>query len=151
MTDETRDRASASWRGVDVTRTGEGRFQATNQRGGVLQFGSGDDDDFSPVELFLVALAGCAGLTVEAITSKRATPTSFDVTGEGHKIRDDDGSHLVDLRVTLDIAFPDGPDGDRAREVLPRAVQQTHDRICSVSRTVALGEPVEYAVSEPPH
>ena len=151
MTDETRDRASASWRGVDVTRTGEGRFQATNQRGGVLPFSSGDDDDFSPVELLLVALAGCAALNIEAITGKRATPTSFAATGEGHKIRDDNGSHLVDLRITLDIAFPDGPDGDRAREILPRAIQQTHDRICSVSRTVALGEPVEYAVSEPPH
>ena len=35
--------------------------------------------------------------------------------------------------------------------MLPRAVQQTHDRICTVSRTVALGEPVDYVVVEIPH
>lgn len=150
MDDQTRDRTSSSWRGIDVARTGEGRFEATNRRGGVLPFGSGsgDDSDFSPVELLLVALAGCAAVNVEAVTSRRATPTSFAVSCEGHKVRDDDGNHLVDLRIGLDITFPEGPDGDRAREILPRAVQQTHDRICTVSRTVALGEPVEYAVSD---
>jgi hypothetical protein len=28
--------------------------------------------------------------------------------------------------------------------MLPRAIQQTRDRLCTVGRTVALGEPVEY-------
>lgn len=151
MSDEIRDRTSPTWRGIEVTRTGDGLFEATNQRGGTLPVGAGDDRDFTPVELFLVSLAACGASNVEAITSRRATPTTFTVTGEGHKVRDDGGNHLVDLRVTFDITFPDGPDGDRAREVLPRSVQQTHDRICTVSRTVDLGEPVEYAVVEPPH
>jgi putative redox protein len=150
MTDEIRDRTSATWRGIEVTRTGDGLFEATNQRGGVLPFSSGDNSDFSPIELFLAALAGCAAVNVEGITSRRATPTTFTVAGEGHKIRDDDGNHLVQLTISFDVSFPEGPDGDRAREMLPRAIQQTHDRICSVSRTVALGEPVEYAVTEPP-
>ena len=55
------------------------------------------------------------------------------MTAEGHKVRDEGGGHLVDLRVTFDVRFPEGPDGDRAREFLPRAMQQTHDRICTVS------------------
>jgi putative redox protein len=148
MTDETRDRTSPSWRGIEVTRTGDGRFQAVNERGAVIPLASGDTSDFTPVELLLAALAGCAAVTVESITSRRATPTSFVVAAEGHKIRDDGGNRMVDLRVSLDVAFPDGPDGDSAREALPRAVQQTHDRICTVSRTVELGEPVEYAVVE---
>jgi hypothetical protein len=62
----------------------------------------------------------------------------------GHKVRDENGSHLVALTIHLDVRFPDGADGDRAREMLPRAIQQTRDRLCSVGRTVALGEPVEY-------
>ncbi len=152
MSDEIRDRTSPSWRGIDVIRLGGGRFEATNKRGGVLPIGSGDDDsDFTPVELFLASLAGCAASNIDAITTRRAVPTSFAVTGEGHKIRDDNGNHMVDITVTIDITFPEGPDGDRAREMLPRAVQQTHDRICTVSRTVALGEPVDYAVVETPH
>jgi putative redox protein len=28
--------------------------------------------------------------------------------------------------------------------MLPRALQQTRDRLCSVVRTVAIGEPIEY-------
>ena len=42
------------------------------------------------------------------------------------------------------MAFPEGEDGDAARGVMPRILEQTRDRLCSVSRTVALGEPVEY-------
>jgi hypothetical protein len=54
----------------------------------------------------------------------------------------------VDLRVTFDVSFPEGPAGDAAREALPRALAQTRDRLCTVSRTVALGEPVEYVVAD---
>ncbi len=151
MSDDIRDRTSDSWRGLSVTRTAPGRFEATNRRGGVLPIGDGDDTEFTPVELLLASLAGCAASNVEAITSRRATPASFEISAEGHKVRDDHGNHLVDLKVTVDITFPEGPDGDRAREMLPRAVQQTHDRICTVSRTVALGEPVDYVVGEVPH
>lgn len=147
MTDETRDRSSETWRGIDVTRTGPGRFQATNSRGGVIAFSSGDDEDFSPVELLLVALAGCGAVNIEAITSRRAEPTSFSIQGEGHKIREDDGTRMVDLSVIVDITFPEGVDGDRAREILPRAVRQTHERLCTVSRTVERGEPVAYLTS----
>jgi hypothetical protein len=49
--------------------------------------------------------------------------------------------------VTFDVTFPEGEGGDRAREALPRALQQTRDRLCTVGRTVALGEPIEYATT----
>ncbi len=59
-------------------------------------------------------------------------------------MRDDGGNHLTNLQVTFDITWPEGEDGDKAREVLPRTLAQVRDRLCTVSRTVALGEPVEY-------
>ena len=133
-----------SERRIDLTKMGEGRYKATNARGGVLPVGSGDDPDFTPVELLLAALAGCGAIDVDLITGKRAEATTFDVVAEGTKIRDDQGNRLVDLRVTFDVRFPEGEDGDRARDMLPRAIQQTRDRLCTVGRTVALGEPVEY-------
>lgn len=144
----TPDQHADTWRGIDLTRIGEGRYKATNQRGGIVPIGSGEDPDFTPVELLLAALAGCAGVTVDELTSRRAQPLSFDVSAEGHKVRDEGGSHLVGLKVTFDVVFPEGEDGDQARAFLPRAVQQTHDRICTVSRTVTLGEPVDYAIAE---
>lgn len=131
-------------RSIDLSRTGEGHYQATNRRGGVLPIGSGEGTDFTPVELLLAAIAGCSAIDVDLITGKRASPEAFDVRAEGHKVRDEQGNHLVGLKVTFDVRFPEGEGGDRAREVLPRALQQTRDRLCSVGRTVAIGEPIEY-------
>jgi putative redox protein len=131
-------------RSIDLTRTGAGSYQATNRRGGVLPIGSGEGTDFTPVELLLAAIAGCSAIDVDLITGKRAQPEKFDVRAEGHKVRDEQGNHLVGLQVTFEVRFPEGEGGDRAREMLPRALQQTRDRLCSVGRTVALGEPIEY-------
>jgi uncharacterized OsmC-like protein len=136
----------ATLRGIELARLDTGRYQVVNRRGGRLDLSSGETDDFTPVELLLAAIAGCSAIDVGLITGKRAAPDRFEVRAEGHKIRDDRGNHLVDLRVTFDVSFPEGPAGDAAREALPRALAQTRDRLCTVSRTVALGEPVEYVV-----
>jgi putative redox protein len=131
-------------RRIDLTKIGEGRYKATNARGGVLPIGSGGDPDFTPVELLLAAIAGCSAIDVDLITGKRAAATALDVAAEGDKIRDEDGNHLVNLQVTFQVRFPDGEDGDRAREALPRAIAQSRDRLCTVGRTVQLGAPIEY-------
>ncbi len=131
-------------RRIDLTKMGEGRFKATNARGGVLPVGSGDDPDFTPVELLLAALAGCGAIDVDLITGKRAEATTFEVSAEGAKVRDEQGNHLVDLRLTFDVQFPEGDGGDRAREALPRSIAQSRDRLCTVGRTVQLGVPIEY-------
>lgn len=133
-----------SARRIDLTKIGEGRYKATNARGGVLPVGSGDDPDFTPVELLLAALAGCGAIDVDLITRKRAEATSFSVTAEGHKIRDDQGNRLVDLRITFDVGFPEGEAGDQAREALPRSIAQTRDRLCTVGRTIKVGSDIEY-------
>src|SRR6187200_415690 len=103
-----------TFRFIDMEKIGDGRYKATNARGGVLPIGSGDDPDFSPVELLLAAIAGCGAIDVDLITGKRSQPEHFEVRAEGHKVRDEKGNHLVDLRVTFDVRFPDGEAGDRA-------------------------------------
>jgi uncharacterized OsmC-like protein len=131
-------------RNVDLSQMGAHRWKATNRRGGVLPIGSGEDPDFTPVELLLAALAGCGAVDLDLITGKRAPFETFAARAEGHKVRDEQGSHLVQLSVTFDVTFPPGEDGDKAREVLPRTLQQIQDRLCTVGRTVAIGEPVAY-------
>jgi putative redox protein len=133
-----------SERRVDLTKMGEGRYKATNARGGVVPVGSGHDPDFTPVELLLAALAGCGAIDIDLITGKRAEATSFDVTAEGTKIRDEQGNRLVDLRVTFDVRFPEGEAGDRAREVMPSAIDKTRDRLCTVGRTIKVGTDITY-------
>ena len=135
---------SATRRSIDLTRIGSGRYKAVNDRGGVLPIGSGDDPDFTPVELLLAAIAGCSAIDVDAITGKRADAASFDVLCEGDKVRDENGNHLTNLQVTFNVVFPEGPDGDRARAVMSRSLAQSRDRLCTVSRTIALSTPVEF-------
>lgn len=133
-------------RSIELTKIGPHRFKATNARGGETFFGVGGlDPDFTPVELFLAAVGGCSAIDVESITGKRAESTRFTVTTQGHKVRDGDGNHLVDLRVTFDVSFAGGEGGDAARAVLPEAIAMSRDRLCSVSRTVQLGADVAYA------
>jgi uncharacterized OsmC-like protein len=132
-----------SERAVSIERTGPSRYLATNVRGGTLPVSSGDDADFTPVELLLTAIGACSAVDVDLITSRRAEPTSFSVAVRGDKIRDPEaGNRLVNLEVVFTVTFSPGPEGDRAREALPRAVQMSHDRLCTVSRTVELGTPV---------
>jgi putative redox protein len=128
-------------RTVEIERLSLGRYRATNVRGGTVTIGGRDDTEFTPVELLLAALGGCGAADVDYITVKRAEPESFRVTVTADKIRDDDGNRLTNLTVTFRITFP--ADADAARETLPRAVAQSHDRLCTVSRTVQLGTPVE--------
>ncbi len=135
-------------RSIELTRIGPARFKATNDRGGETFLGvGGDDPDFTPVELLLAAIAGCSALDVEAITHKRASSTTFAVHAEGEKVRDAGGNHLTGLRVSFDVAFPEGSEGDAARDRVQAAIEMSRDRLCTVSRTVQLGEDVTYEVS----
>jgi uncharacterized OsmC-like protein len=146
MTDQTpvADLGPDTLRSVELTRTGPMTLEARNTRGQVLRIGSGDDADFTPVELLLVALGGCGAIDLEHLTGKRSDPERFEVHVEGHKVRDRQGSHLVGLQVLFDVTFPEGESGDLAREFMPRALRQVQDRLCTVGRTVQLGDPVVY-------
>lgn len=126
---------------ITLTRQGRGRYVATNAAGVRLEFGE-DDDQFSAVELLLAALGGCTGIDVDYLTSRRAEPEHFEIVVSAEKVSDDDGNRLEDVRVAFRLAFPDGEDGDRAREVLPVAVQRSHDRLCTVGRALELPTPV---------
>ena len=135
MTDDTH-------RQVQLTRLRKARFLARNERGGELELGEGDDEAFSPVELLLAGIAGCTAIDVDYITAKRAEADAFTLTVEADKIRDEQGNRLTDIVVRFAVAFPDTEGGAAAREVLPSAVQRSHDRLCTVSRTVEVGTPV---------
>lgn len=44
--------------------------------------------------------------------------------------------------MTFQVRFPEGEAGDAARAVLPEMVTRSHDRLCTVTRTVERGTPV---------
>lgn len=141
MTDDT-------LRSVQVQRLELGRNVVRNVRGGEITIGEGKTDDFTPVELLLAAIGGCTATDVDYITSRRAQPDSFAVTVTGDKVRSaEHGNHLENLTVTFDVRFPEGEAGDQARAALPKAIQRSHDRLCTVSRTVELESPIATKVA----
>jgi putative redox protein len=130
-------------RQVRIERIANSRYTVTNERGGQMTVSSGAGTDFTPVELLLTAIGGCTAIDVDILTSRRAEPDSFTVEVAAEKVRDEKGRNLLtDVTVTFRITFPDGAGGDKARALLADAVKQSHERLCTVSRTVELGTPV---------
>jgi putative redox protein len=143
--------ADDTLRSVTLQRTSLGQYNVRNARGGTISVGVGDGSDFTPVELLLAALGGCTGADVDYITSKRAEPDSFSVHVTGDKVRDETGGNrLANVAIELRVTFPEGTPGDAAREALPRAARMSHDRLCTVSRTVELGTPVDTRTTPSP-
>jgi uncharacterized OsmC-like protein len=134
-------------RHVSIERTGEKKYIATNERGGTIAIGDGSGTAFTPVELLLAAIAGCTAIDVDVVTTRRAEPVSFRVDTDALKLRDGEGNHLEDIAVTFRIEFPDGDAGDSARAILPDIVKKSHDRLCTVSRTIERGTPVTTTIA----
>jgi putative redox protein len=126
-------------RGVRIERTGPTTYVAINDRGGRITISQGQGTDFTPVDLLLAAIGGCTAVDVDLVTSRRAEPDRFEVLVDAEKVRDEAGNHLTDLQVTFRVSFPDGEAGDKARAILPDIVKKSHDRLCTVSRTIELG------------
>ena len=132
----------ATHRSLTGERVAAGTFAAVNDRGGRIVLGTGGGADFTPVELLMIAIAGCTAIDVDILTSRRAEPDKFEIAVDADKVRDDAGIHLENIEVTYRLSFPAGDAGDQARAILPDAVQRSHDRLCTVSRTVELPTPV---------
>ena len=137
-------------RQVTLERVANSSYEVRNARGGTIRVGSGGaDTDFTPVELLLAAIGTCSAIDVDIVVSRRAEPTGFTAVVRGDKVRDaDEGNRMENLAVEFTVHFPEGEDGDKAREALPRAVKMSHDRLCTVSRTVELGTPVTTTVND---
>lgn len=136
---------TVSPRTVTLTRDALGVYTVTNAAGDSIQFGRGEGL-LSPVELLLAAVAGCSSIDVDMMTSRRAEPERFEVTAEGDYVHDDDSGNVLEaVRVIFDLVFPEGADGDKARERIGAAMQVSHDKECTVSRTIEAATPVTFS------
>jgi uncharacterized OsmC-like protein len=129
---------------VKVQREALGRYVATNEAGVQVHFGG--EGRFTAVELLLAALGGCTGSDVDHVTTRRAEPESFVVEVAARKERTDEGNRLLDVTVRFEVRFADDEAGDAARAVLPGIVQASHERLCTVSRSLAVPTPVHVEV-----
>ena len=145
-TSDTSDTSNADHRWVSIERLEEGIYLARNARGHELRFGSKDPDGFSPVELFLASIAGCTAVDVDVVTGRRSAAESFGARVDAYVHKDDSGNVLRDITLTFQVTFPEGEAGDAARAILPRIAATSHDKTCTVSRTIEAGTPVTAVV-----
>ncbi|HSN42617.1 MAG TPA: OsmC family protein [Propionibacteriaceae bacterium] len=132
---------------INLTRRSPGHYTLTNARGGSIDVGDSSNAEFAPVELLLAAVAACSSIDVDTVTSRRAEPTRFAVSASGDKHVDEaGGAILTDVTVRFDIAFGDDPAGAEAAAMIERLVALSHDKYCTVSRTLEAPTPVEFIV-----
>lgn len=134
-------------RSVELTRTATGHYTARNPAGAEITFGRGEDL-LSPVELLLAAIAGCSAIDVDIATSRSAEPSQFRVEATGQKIVEENGANrLEDLHLSFHLSFPDDAAGHKAAGMVERLVTLSHDKYCTVSRTVEHGTAVAHDVT----
>lgn len=127
---------------VEVRRTGQRSFTATNGRGGEVEIGTdGAADSFTPGELLLAAIAGCSAVTAEQLLTRRL---GEDAAVAVHADRDadpEDAHRFSAVRAAFDVdlaALTDAEHREKLVEIVRRAVEQQ----CTVSRSVERGTPV---------
>ena len=54
----------------------------------------------------------------------------------GDRVNEDGASRLSEVRVGFDLSFPDTPEGNQARRMVDNLIRISHEKDCTVSRTV---------------
>lgn len=127
---------------VEVRRTGDHSYTATNGRGGSVQIGTdGVPDSFTPGELLLAAIAGCSGLTGENLLTRRIGD-SAEVTVYADRTKaPEDPKKFASVQVSFDVDLSSIADeGERGK--LLDAVERAIERSCTVSRSVQESTPI---------
>jgi putative redox protein len=125
-------------RHLTMTVDGDGAALATNRHGATLAIDPTGETGFSPLELLLAALGACSAVDVALLMKKQRDPiASMTIDVDGEK----DDHRMTWLRVTYRLADDHDP-----RKV-DRAITKTAEDLCSVSRSLRLGTPVEHRLA----
>ena len=121
-------------------------FQLKNERGHIVdidnrsEFG-GDDLGASPMELILMAVAGCSSIDVISILKKqRQEITSFKVEVEGERVQIEEAKPFKEITVVFLL------EGKIDSEKAIRAVELSFDKYCSVSKTLEPTATINYKI-----
>ncbi len=121
-------------------------FQLKNERGHIVdidnrsEFG-GDDLGASPMELILMAVAGCSSIDVISILKKqRQEITSFKVEVEGDRVQIEEAKPFKEITVVFLL------EGKIDAEKAIRAIELSFDKYCSVSKTLEPTATIKYKV-----
>ncbi|SFT07086.1 OsmC family protein [Saccharopolyspora flava] len=124
---------------VEVTRTGEHTFTATNSRGAEVAVGrDGAPGAFTPGELLLAAVAACSAVTSENLVIRRIGEDGELVARADRTKNPDDDHKFAEIQVSLDADLDGVPDRDKLLDAVQRAIEN----YCTVSRSVEESTPI---------
>jgi putative redox protein len=121
-------------------------FELKNERGHIVNvdarsdFG-GNDKGASPMELVLMAVAGCSAIDMISILKKqRQEITSFKAEVEGERVQVGEAKPFKDIYLVFYL------EGKIIAEKAARAAQLSFEKYCSVSKTVEPTATIHYKV-----
>lgn len=125
--------ATLTWQGQGFD------FQAATEGGPVTVQGGADRQAASPMELLLVAAAGCMAIdVVDILTKSRRKPERYEVSISGAR-RPEPPNRYTALHLRHTVR---GADLASVR----RAVQLSQEKYCSVMATLDPGMPVDHEI-----
>lgn len=127
---------------VEVTRTGQHSFLATNPRGAQVAIGREDAPEaFTPGELLLAAIAACSAVTSENLLVRRlGEDAELTVHADRTKVPEDKHKFArVQVGFDVDLSAIEGDDRAKLLEAVERAIT----KYCTVSRSVEEGTPID--------
>lgn len=140
---DTRRMEKISTHSVSVERIAQQHYRACNPTGASVEFGQGKGL-LTPVELLLAAVAGCTAVDVDVVTSRRAEPEVFEIGAEAEKISEEGATRLQGVDLSFRLEFPDSEEGRQAEALIDCVLQLSHDKDCTVSRTIEAEIPVRF-------
>ncbi|HEY8373715.1 MAG TPA: OsmC family protein [Pseudonocardiaceae bacterium] len=133
-----------------VRRNSWGSFTAVNARGAEITMGRAHEGAaFTPVELLMAAIAGCAGLSAERAADRRLGENAA-MTVRVEATKDEEGNRLSSVRLSLELD-PEalGRLDEDGRAELAAVLLRAVERGCTVSRSVEEGLPVSVTTDVP--
>ncbi|RME91102.1 MAG: hypothetical protein D6770_01125 [Anaerolineae bacterium] len=120
------------WKEITVTWNGELSFTGENSAGGIVQMDSPTSTlATGPMELLLLALAGCTGMDIVSILKKkRQMPVHFKV-----KVRGRRAQTYPMVYKEIEVEYLLWGEGLKAKDV-EQAIQLSEEKYCSVGITL---------------
>ena len=121
-------------------------FEVTNDNGHKVLLDNiskkeGKVEGVSPMELLLMALAGCSSIDIIAILNKqKINPTDVKIDVEGDRIPGLVPSLFNKIKVNVRL------EGEISPDKAKRAVSLSFNKYCSVAKTLEYSTPIKYSV-----
>jgi putative redox protein len=122
---------SDNWKMINARWQGEMNFSGSNAAGGNVKMGMPDAEHVSPVEMLLIALAGCTGMDVVSILQKKRV----DLSNVEVRVRGKRAETYPMVFTEIEVEYLLWGNGLKEKDV-EQAIALSEEKYCSVGQTL---------------